>query len=170
MRGTRPFAVPCLVVQHPALTDAVVDTFGREAGVGCARRTSTLAVWPSVSIAPSRVATLADALGVDAELIVRERCLAHFRLAAFDMDSTLITNECVDEIADHVGCRAEVTAITAAAMRGELADYDESLRRRVAMLAGMRRPSAASSSSRAHWSAARRRRPSSSATVRTTST
>lgn len=62
--------------------------------------------------------------------------LAEFRLVAFDMDSTLINIECVDEIADLVGRRDEVAAITEAAMRGEIADYKESLRRRVALLAG----------------------------------
>lgn len=63
--------------------------------------------------------------------------LADFRLVAFDMDSTLINIECVDEIADVVGRKAEVAAITEAAMRGEIADYKESLRRRVALLAGV---------------------------------
>jgi phosphoserine phosphatase len=63
--------------------------------------------------------------------------LASFALVAFDMDSTLISIECVDEIADAVGRKAEVAAITEAAMRGEIADYKESLRRRVALLAGV---------------------------------
>lgn len=63
--------------------------------------------------------------------------LAQFGLIAFDMDSTLINIECVDEIADFVGRKAEVAAITEAAMRGEIADYKESLRRRVALLAGV---------------------------------
>lgn len=62
--------------------------------------------------------------------------LADYRLVAFDMDSTLISIECIDEIADVVGRKAEVAAITEAAMRGEIADYKDSLRRRVAMLAG----------------------------------
>lgn len=62
--------------------------------------------------------------------------LADYRLVAFDMDSTLISIECIDEIADVVGRKAEVSAITEAAMRGEIADYKESLRRRVALLAG----------------------------------
>jgi len=62
--------------------------------------------------------------------------LADFALVAFDMDSTLIAIECVDEIADVAGKKAEVAAITEAAMRGEIADYKESLRRRVALLAG----------------------------------
>jgi phosphoserine phosphatase len=63
--------------------------------------------------------------------------LADFRLAAFDMDSTLIDIECVDEIAAAVGLKAEVAAITEATMRGEIADFKESLRRRVALLAGV---------------------------------
>lgn len=63
--------------------------------------------------------------------------LADFRLIAFDMDSTLINIECVDEIADAVGRKEEVAAITEAAMRGEIADYKESLRQRVALLKGV---------------------------------
>ena len=62
--------------------------------------------------------------------------LADFGLIAFDMDSTLISIECVDEIAAAVGKKPEVAAITEAAMRGEIADYKESLRRRVALLKG----------------------------------
>ena len=63
--------------------------------------------------------------------------LTDFKLAAFDMDSTLINIECVDEIADAAGRKAEVAAITEAAMRGEITDYKDSLRRRVALLAGV---------------------------------
>ena len=63
--------------------------------------------------------------------------LAHFKLVALDMDSTLINIECVDEIADAAGRKAEVAAITEAAMRGEISDYKDSLRRRVALLAGV---------------------------------
>ena len=63
--------------------------------------------------------------------------LSHFKLIAFDMDSTLINIECVDEIADAVGRKAEVAAITEAAMRGEITDFKDSLRRRVALLKGV---------------------------------
>jgi phosphoserine phosphatase len=69
--------------------------------------------------------------------IARPLRLADFRLIAFDMDSTLISIECVDEIAAMAGKKAAVAAITESAMRGEIADYKESLRRRVAMLAGV---------------------------------
>ena len=63
--------------------------------------------------------------------------LSDFRLIAFDMDSTLINIECVDEIADAAGRKAEVAAITEAAMRGEISDFKDSLRRRVALLKGV---------------------------------
>ncbi len=63
--------------------------------------------------------------------------LSDFKLIAFDMDSTLINIECVDEIADAVGRKAEVAAITEAAMRGEITDFKDSLRRRVALLQGV---------------------------------
>ncbi|MBP6008035.1 MAG: phosphoserine phosphatase SerB [Rhodoferax sp.] len=63
--------------------------------------------------------------------------LHDFKLIAFDMDSTLINIECVDEIADAVGKKAEVAAITEAAMRGEITDYKASLRQRVALLKGV---------------------------------
>jgi len=63
--------------------------------------------------------------------------LARFKLAAFDMDSTLISIECIDELAAAAGKKAEVAAITEAAMRGEIADFKESLRRRLAFMKGV---------------------------------
>jgi len=63
--------------------------------------------------------------------------LSDFKLIAFDMDSTLINIECVDEIADAVGRKREVAAITEAAMQGRITDYKESLRQRVALLQGV---------------------------------
>jgi len=63
--------------------------------------------------------------------------LRDFKLIAFDMDSTLINIECVDEIADAAGRKPEVAAITEAAMRGEIADYKESLRQRARLLSGV---------------------------------
>ncbi len=63
--------------------------------------------------------------------------LQDFGLIAFDMDSTLINIECVDEIAAAAGRKEEVAAITEAAMRGEITDYKESLRQRVALLKGV---------------------------------
>ena len=83
-----------------------------------------------------RVAAAAYAAGVDATFIAAGRTLADFRLVAMDMDSTLITIECIDEIADMQGLKAQVSEITEAAMRGEL-DFAASLARRVALLEGL---------------------------------
>lgn len=63
--------------------------------------------------------------------------LSHFKLAAFDMDSTLISIECIDEIAALAGKGEQVAAITEAAMRGEITDFRDSLQRRLALLAGV---------------------------------
>ena len=63
--------------------------------------------------------------------------LSSFKLVAFDMDSTLINIECIDEIAAAAGRKAEVAAITEAAMRGEITDYRDSLQRRLALLRGV---------------------------------
>jgi phosphoserine phosphatase len=73
---------------------------------------------------------------LDFGFVPEERRFADFRLLVMDMDSTLITIETIDELADLVGRKREVAAITEAAMRGEI-EYDESLRRRLAVLKGL---------------------------------
>ena len=82
------------------------------------------------------IARYCERARLDYGFVPENRRLADMRLAVMDMDSTLITIECVDEIADMAGVKAEVSAITAAAMRGEI-DYPESLQRRVALLRGL---------------------------------
>ena len=73
---------------------------------------------------------------LDFGFVPETRRLADMALLAIDMDSTLITIECIDEIADMAGVKAAVSAITAAAMRGDI-DYAESLRLRVGLLKGL---------------------------------
>ena len=73
---------------------------------------------------------------LDFAFVPQPRRLADFRLLVMDMDSTLITIECIDEIADMQGIKPQVAAITASAMRGEI-EYRESLRRRLALLEGL---------------------------------
>lgn len=82
------------------------------------------------------LATYCEARQLDYAFVPEERRLKDFRLFVTDMDSTLINIECIDEIADMQGLKAEVAAITEAAMRGEL-DFRESLTRRVALLEGL---------------------------------
>ena len=82
------------------------------------------------------VAALCEEARLDCALVPAGRRLADMGLVVMDMDSTFITIECIDEIADMQGIKPEIAAITAAAMRGEI-DFPESLRRRVSLLAGL---------------------------------
>jgi phosphoserine phosphatase len=84
----------------------------------------------------SEVATLCLQSGLDFSFMQEDKKLSDFKLLVMDMDSTLITIECIDEIADMHGLKNEVAAITEAAMRGEL-DFRESLTQRVALLKGL---------------------------------
>ncbi len=79
---------------------------------------------------------LIEAEKLDWAFVASDTKLSNFGLICFDMDSTLITIECIDELADFAGKKAEVSAVTEAAMRGEI-DYRESLRRRLALMAGL---------------------------------
>ncbi|MBB5442563.1 MULTISPECIES: phosphoserine phosphatase SerB [unclassified Paraburkholderia] len=97
----------------------------------------------AIRIADANLAQRADveaycyAHQLDYAFVETGRLLSDFGLVAMDMDSTLITIECIDEIADFCGLKAEVAAITEAAMRGEIKDFNESLIRRVALLKGL---------------------------------
>lgn len=83
------------------------------------------------------VAAWCDTHAIDYAWMPAGSRFSDYRVLAMDMDSTLINIECIDEIAAAVGRKAEVSAITEAAMRGEITDFAESLRRRVALLAGV---------------------------------
>lgn len=126
-----------LVVQHPRLAEAAVERFAREVGRPPDRRSHRRADWRDVEMSNTTLIVLSEECAVDAEIVPMHDRLENYRVIAFDMDSTLITIECIDEIADFLGRKEEVAAITEAAMRGEIADYDESLRRRVALLSGL---------------------------------
>lgn len=86
--------------------------------------------------AHDEIATLCHDHRLDYGFVRPNQCLADFGLLVMDMDSTLISIECIDEIADMQGLKPQVAEITEAAMRGEL-DFSESLRRRVALLEGL---------------------------------
>lgn len=83
------------------------------------------------------IAAECERLHIDYAFLDEIQRLRDCKILAMDMDSTLINIECIDEIADMGGRKAEVAAITEAAMRGEIADFAESLRRRVALLEGV---------------------------------
>jgi len=110
------------VVQHPSLTARAVDAFAQRAGGVPSQRGPGLAVWDAVDLDVAEVNALAEACQVDAALVPPQARLRDYRLLAFDMDSTLITIECVDEIADFAGRKAEVAAITGDALDARRAD------------------------------------------------
>ena len=85
---------------------------------------------------PESIRTALSNEKLDWALVPTGRTLDDFKLVVFDMDSTLINIECIDELADFAGRKAEVSEITEAAMRGEM-DYRESLQKRVGVLAGL---------------------------------
>jgi len=89
-----------------------------------------------VTSVKQKIAALAWQEQVDVHWKSTSQKLAEFKLLAMDMDSTLITIECIDEIADMQGLKPQVSAITESAMRGEIA-FPESLTRRVALLKGL---------------------------------
>lgn len=126
-----------LIIQSPELSERSLAQMTALMGRRPDQEGSSHALWRRVSLSGELLDSTAESLGIDAEVVSPDLRLGAFRLAAFDMDSTLITIECVDEIADFAGRKAEVAAITEAAMRGEIADYDESLRKRVALLRGL---------------------------------
>ena len=96
-----------------------------------------LARWRAEPQSPAVFDDWAERFGVDVANVPNGLRLADFRLLAIDMDSTLVTMETLDEIADMAGLKTEVAAITEAAMRGEIKDFSESLTRRMALLKGV---------------------------------
>ncbi|HEX2518763.1 MAG TPA: phosphoserine phosphatase SerB [Castellaniella sp.] len=128
-----------VILQAPRL---MRDDIERLAAVACASGVQELTPTAVrlLGVAPdtqAEVMALARAAHMDAAWLESVRRLADCKLLAMDMDSTLVNIECIDEIAAAVGRKAEVAAITEAAMRGELKDFSESLRRRVALLKGV---------------------------------
>jgi phosphoserine phosphatase len=125
-----------LVVQGPAMSAAQAQELARLAGSTTVEKTAEHA-WRIRKAAPADgVAPYCEKERIDYAFIPEGRRFADLRLLAMDMDSTLITIECIDELGDIAGCKSEIAAITAQAMRGEL-DYPQSLRKRVGLLAGL---------------------------------
>ncbi|HEY4040007.1 MAG TPA: phosphoserine phosphatase SerB [Burkholderiaceae bacterium] len=129
-----------LVVQAPDLAPAAIADFRDRFAAAQLRRQPAsvrlIGVGRSTEIA-AQVLALATTWRCDAALVPPQWMLSEFRLLAIDMDSTLIQTEGIDEVAQLAGVGPQVAAITDAAMRGQLGDYSDSLRQRVALLAGV---------------------------------
>ena len=128
-----------LVVQGPALTSADIAAIAALAdpqGIHALAAGSAPAYRLTGIAREAGVAEHCAAAGIDCAFVPRDLVRDRVRVVAMDMDSTLITIECIDEIASRLRIKAEVAAITASAMRGEI-DFTESLERRVALLSGL---------------------------------
>ena len=125
-----------LIIQAPRLADADVAALARLCAPSPAVPIGANAVRFAGAAATAEVVAYCGSHALDFAIVPDERRLDRVGLVAMDMDSTLITIECIDEIADMLGIKPQVAAITASAMRGEI-DFAESLRRRVGLLAGL---------------------------------
>ena len=125
-----------LVVQGPALGSGDLDAVALLAKPHATRQIAPHAYRLIAAMKNEGIAALCEARRIDHAWMPEGRRFADLKLVAMDMDSTLITIECIDELGAIAGKGAEIAAITEQAMRGEIADYKESLRRRVALLAG----------------------------------
>lgn len=119
-----------LVLQGPSLTEDQAKELGPVERI--AARAFRLRNFPF----RKSISSWCEERHVDHAFVPEGRRFADLRLVAMDMDSTLITMETIDELGDLVGRKAEIAAITARAMRGEI-DYPESLRQRVSLLKGL---------------------------------
>jgi len=128
-------AVVAAIAGQIAASGANIDKIGR-----LARRPVTCIEFEVSGARPDelRTALAIQSAGLGADIAVQRGGLHRraMRLIVMDVDSTLLQDEAIDLLADQAGRAAEVAALTAAAMRGEL-DYATSLRRRVALLAGL---------------------------------
>ena len=122
-----------LIVQGAALADDDLRQISHLAGTQHIERLGAAACRLIGAQQGPGIAEYCARAGLDFGFVPEQRRLADMGLLAIDMDSTLITIECIDEVADLAGVKAAVSAITAAAMSGEL-DYAQSLRRRVGLL------------------------------------
>lgn len=125
-----------LVVQGQNLLPEHLDTLAKLSGRSDFTQLADHAVvLRHVEAQPDLIAWCEER-SIDAAFVRDEHVLDNIGLVVMDMDSTLISIECIDEIADMQGLKPQVAAITESAMRGEI-EFAESLRRRVALLEGL---------------------------------
>ena len=127
-----------LIVQGAFLSTSETASFAQMAKAFSAEQTGAK-VWKFHDVEDADregIAALAEILQADIAFLPDSAQLSDYKLIAMDMDGTFIQIECIDEMADLYGVKDQVAAITHASMKGEL-DFDESLNRRVALLAGL---------------------------------
>jgi phosphoserine phosphatase len=125
-----------LVLQGAALEEQQAEEVAAMARATAVERIAERAFRLRGAQKDEAIAAWCEARRIDYAWVPEGRRFADLKLLAMDMDSTLITIECIDELGDLAGKKAEIAAITGQAMRGEL-DFAGALRRRVAALEGL---------------------------------
>lgn len=128
-----------LILQSPVLAPAIIEKIAAIVQADGVQELGPTAV-RILNADPGEAAEvhrLCASNRIDYAFLDRITLLRDCKILAMDMDSTLINIECIDEIADMAGRKAQVAAITEAAMRGEITDFSDSLTRRVALLEGV---------------------------------
>lgn len=125
-----------LVIQAPTLSSDHLEAIATLCKQGDFRQVAQQAYAMPIAAPLPEVTTYCAAHHIDCAFVQDAHTLDNFGLVVMDMDSTVITIECIDEIADMQGLKPEVAKITESAMQGEI-EFAESLRRRVALLAGL---------------------------------
>lgn len=125
-----------LVIQGPRLDPTHINHIARLCGTLATRIDGTQAYRIPVAAPSDTARAYCEEHGIDCAFVPDAQTLDTIGLVVMDMDSTLISIECIDEIADMYDLKPQVAAITESAMRGEI-EFAESLRRRVALLEGL---------------------------------
>lgn len=125
-----------VIAQGPKLSDTQAAEIAKKIGGALESREGYYVIACATTPSALQIAELCQLYQSDINILPDDFDPRAVRLFITDMDSTFINIECIDEIADHMGIKPQVAAITEAAMRGEL-DFAGSLTKRVALLKGL---------------------------------
>jgi len=125
-----------LIVHGRQVSEVAVRRFAEALSSSYIKKNNSYVIHTEDAVTQQRLRRIGNSLQMDVNLIPSSLHNEQIGLLVTDMDSTLISIECIDEIADFAGLKAKVSAVTEAAMRGEL-DFAESLTKRVALLKGL---------------------------------
>jgi phosphoserine phosphatase len=125
-----------VVLQGALLTEADAKNIAAKLQGELVQRQHYTTINTTEMVSPESLEALRQAYNFDINAIPADFKPQNVKLLVSDMDSTLISIECVDEIADYINAKPQVAAITEAAMRGDI-DFETSLRQRVSLLKGL---------------------------------
>lgn len=125
-----------LILQGPNLNEHFAESITTEVGGELEKASHFFKIKAATEITRESLTRLREKYDFDINQLPQEFNPNRVRLLIMDMDSTFINIECVDELADFMGIKPEIAAITESAMRGEI-DFKTSLTRRIGLLTGL---------------------------------